>query len=470
MKIAIVFVGRMRPGFDPEWGGRVESEVRAFATAGAYDVFLPDEKAVDDASLRQVLAACADEGCDVLTLLQTTAGDARLAPTMAQIWDGPIVLWATPENPEGRMISSCSLVGTHLFASTLRQMNRRFEIVYGPPGDERTHREFEEAVRVAGAVRRLAGSKVGLIGYTAPGYANMHADVASLSRGLGVQLHHAGLHELLDAMAILPDDAVAADVQQVLDMELPMGNVTENDLKTQSRYYLAFKALITVESFDALAVRCWPELPNVVGQWPYLALTRLSNEGYPTGMEGDVDGAISCLLGASLGCGCGYLSDWLEHTDSTITLWHAGNAPLDMCEPLGSEHGPRLAKHFNIRKPMVVEAWLKANMDITVFRLWRCDGRYFMMAENARTVPPARDLYGTNGLARIEGGNVYRWFDDLCHAGMPHHVAVFQGRHRELLRRFARQLDIPHPPERSRRPEQRSHDGQRSCQVPRGRT
>ena len=437
IKVAAVFLGRKRPGFDMEWGEGIEAEVRAFLAGSGYDVLVAEDKVVDDASLRGVLTKCAQENCDVLIVLQTTMGDARLAPIMAQLWDGPIVLWATPENPAGKMISSCSLVGVHLFASTLRQIGRPFEIVYGAPGDSRTVRELDHAVKVAHAIRRLGKSKVGLIGYNAPGYANMHADLSSLNRGLGVQLHHMGLHELLDSMSALPDSAVADDVGIVRKMGLPMVDVEEKDLQQQSRFYLAFRKLIDAESLDALAVRCWPELPNVTGQWPYLAMTRLTNEGCPTAMEGDVDGAISLLLGETMGFGRGYLSDWLEHTEDTITLWHAGNAPFDLCEPKGTEHGPRLTRHFSIRKPTVVEAWLKADMDITAFRLWRCDGRYCMTARNARTLRPQRDLYGTNGLARMEGAGVYEWFAALCRAGMPHHVAVFPGRHASLVRRFA---------------------------------
>ena len=442
LKVAAVFLGRNRPGFDPAWGAKVETEVRACLAAGPHDVYAPPDKIVDDASLRAVLAACAREGCTVLLTLQTTMGDGRLAPVMAQSWDGPIVLWATPENPDGRMISSCSLVGVHLFASTLRQMGRSFQIVYGPPADARTSRELDDAVRVAHAVHHLRGSKVGLIGYGAPGFANMLADGSTLSRALGTQLHHMGLQDLLDCMDAQPESRVADGVSVMQAMGLPMVGVDEADLEPQSRFYLAFRQLIGQERLDALAVRCWPEVPNVTGHWPYFAMIRLSNEGYPVAMEGDVDGALSCLLGEIMGFGRGYLSDWLEHTEDTITLWHAGNAPFDLCEPAGAGHGPRLARHFNTHKPTVVDAWLRSDMAITAFRLWRCDGRYHMTARDARTVQPRRDLHGTNGLARFAGGGVHAWFLDLCRAGMPHHVAIFPGHHTALLREFAHAANV----------------------------
>ncbi len=152
---------------------------------------------------------------------------------------------------------------------------------------------------------------------------------------------------------------------------------------------------------------------------------------------------ISLWIGSLLGFAkSGYLSDWLEHDDKTVTLWHAGNAPLDMLEPVGSELGPRIARHFNNHKPAVVEGTLKADMPVTIFRFWSCDQHYLLAAIEGRTIPPRRHLMGTNGLAEIEGGNVRQRFRELLHAGMPHHVAVFPGQHIEILRRFARLVRV----------------------------
>ena len=90
----------------------------------------------------------------------------------------------------------------------------------------------------------------------------------------------------------------------------------------------------------------------------------------------------------------------------------------------------------------MVDSSLKVGMPITIARLWRCDDIYMMMAADAETIEPRRVLKGTNGLATVPGKDVIEWFDDLCHEGMPHHVAVFEGHHADTLRRFARQIGI----------------------------
>lgn len=115
----------------------------------------PPEKAVDDSTLRQAIEACKEKAVDALVLLQTTMADGRLAPTLAQLWPDPPVLWATPEKPEGDSVGSCSLVGTHAWASTLRQMGHPFQILYGDPGAAETGKQVREAVHLAATVHRL---------------------------------------------------------------------------------------------------------------------------------------------------------------------------------------------------------------------------------------------------------------------------------------------------------------------------
>src|SRR5215475_13197915 len=133
VKIGVIFLGRRRPGFDLEWGRLMEQRVGDFLKRTGFTIVVPGEKAVDDSSLRSAVAGCATQKVDAIALLQTTMGDGRLAPTLAQLWPDPPILWATPEKPDGDMISSCSLVGAHCWASVLRQMGHAFEFVYGDP-------------------------------------------------------------------------------------------------------------------------------------------------------------------------------------------------------------------------------------------------------------------------------------------------------------------------------------------------
>lgn len=441
-KVGLIFLGRRRPGFDQQWGAAMEERVRRRVGAMEFATFEPAEKAVDDPSLRRAVTACLQQGVEAIILLQTTMGDGRLAPTMAQLWPDPLVIWATPENPDGDMISSCSLVGSHVWASTLRQMGRAFDLVYGHPDAAATQTRLREAVRLAATIRRLRSVRLGMIGGHAPGFFAMSAEPFSLHRGLGAQLQTYSLVEFADVVNGVPSEAVQDDVAAVKALRLEHKDTSDADLPMASRLYLGMRAYLENERLDALTVRCWPEMPNTFGQWPYLGIARLANEGRAVVCEGDADGALSAWVAENLGFGRCYITDWLEHDDESITLWHGGAAPMELSPPPGEPGGPRIARHFNIKKPAVLEATLRQNMPITIFRLWRRDGSYYLTARDAETIKPSRHLMGTNGSARLVEENPARWFEAACHEGMPHHVLVFPGHHRELLRRFARAMNM----------------------------
>ncbi len=442
LTVGVIFLGRRRPGFDMEWGRQMEDGARRALQQTGFALFESPEKAIDDASFRRALAACEQNGANAIVLLQTTLADGRLAPTLAQLWPDPPVLWATPEKPEGDMISSNSLVGTHIWASNLRQMGHSFELVYGDPDAALTRQQLVEAVRVAATVRRLRSARLGLVGGPAPGYFAMSADPFAIHRGLGVQIQTFSLLEFAKVVESFNEEAVAADVAKVKALGMPHKDTTDDDLPMASRLYLAMRSFLDNESLDALAVRCWPEMPNVFGQWPYLGIARLVNDGRAVTCEGDADGALVAWTGESLGLGPGHLSDWLEHDQETITLWHTGLAPMSLSPPPGEPGGPRIARHFNIRKPAVVEATIQENMPVTVARFWRLDGTYYLTAREGCTVKPKRELMGTNALVRLQNQDPREWFEDLCHQGMPHHVTMFRGHHAALLRRFARTLPM----------------------------
>jgi len=442
--IGLLILGRKRPGFDPEWGAEVGSGIRSFLDSLPWPVHTPSENIADDAELRRSLEFCRTQGVTTLVVVQPTISDGRLAPLLARNWDKPIVLWATTEKPTGSMISANSLVGTHVMAATLRQLGHPLEFVYGHPGAPDTQARIRQAISAVHAAQNTAGRILGLIGYHAPGFVDFHADPVFVNNQLGSQLYHMSTPELIARVEGFSDDEVAADLQKLRELRLPLAADAgfspnaEEELKMQARYYRAFKNIYAEESLDTLAFRCWPDLPTVTGHWPYLALATLVSEGMPIAMEGDVDGALCSRIAESLGIGPVYLSDWLEHDQNTAAIWHTGAAPFQLCEPAGSPGAPRLGVQFNNRKPTVVEATIRAGMEATLFRLWRYQDSYCMTALEGCTIKPTRELMATNGLFETNEIDIREWFEEMVQVGMPHHLCVVEGRHRDTLRRVAR--------------------------------
>lgn len=439
LPVALLVFGRKRPGFDQEWGAGMEVAARAALAALDVELFCPSAAAVDDASLRSAIEEIGRSGNRTIVVVQPTMGDGRLVPLLAQLWTDPLVLWATPEKQDTPKVSSCSLVGMHMAGSLLAQMGRPFELVYGPPDEAPTRSELFVAIRLARMAARIRRAKIGLVGGHAPGFINMRADPVLLARRLGAQLHELSLPDFFALVTAQDQKAVESDVERVLALGIPLGDgLRRDDLLENSRYYLAMRSLMAEENLDALAVRCWPEMPAQRGAWPYLAESRLADQRQIVALEGDVDGAISCLIARMLGAWPAYISDWLEHDSRSILLWHPGQAPRAICQP-GSL---RLGRHFSSGHPVVVNAALTVDQPITLLRLWQCDGSYRLAAWEGRTVTPRRELWGVYGEVEVSDRDVREWFDQLCHAGMPHHVTVALGHHAKTLRRAARLLGL----------------------------
>lgn len=442
--IGLLIMGRKRPGFDPEWGAEVGRGIRSFLDSLPWPVHTPSENIADDAELKRAVESCRVAGAGVLVVVQPTISDGRLAPLLARLWDKPIVLWATTEKQSGAMISANSLVGTHVMTATLRQLGHPLEFVYGHPSDPETQARMQQAIVAVHAAQNVTGRVLGLVGYHAPGFVDFHADPVFVNETLGSQLYHMSTPELIARVQGYSETDIADELQKLRELKLPVADNAQfsadaaEELIMQARYYRAFQEIYAEESLDAVAFRCWPDLPTVTGHWPYLALATLVSEGMPIAMEGDVDGALCSRIAESLGIGPVYLSDWLEHDRSTAAIWHTGAAPFQLCEPAGTPGAPHLGLQFNNRKPTVVEATIRAGMEATLFRLWRYQDNYCMTAIEGCTIKPKRNLMATNGLFETHELDICEWFEEMVQVGMPHHLCVVEGHHRDTLRRVAR--------------------------------
>ena len=442
--LGVLVFGRKRPGFDQEWNAIVRERALAFIRGMGYEPVGAEAPVMDDEGVNAALDRMEAAGCEALVIIQPSITDGQFAFTIGQRWQDPMVLWATPERPGDGKVSSCSLVGQHLWGSLLRQAGEPFEFVYGDP--DNVEAPLRRAIALVTAVRRLRRSKIGVVGTHVPGFIDLAPDPFLIRKTFGMQMHQLSLPQFIDRVRAVPAEAVAADVAKERQLGLTQTGATgapsDEVLEADARFYVSMTELMQETGSDALALQCWPELPNVLGQWPYFAVSRLSAEGQAVSIEGDVDGAISSYAGKLLGIGQGFLTDWLEHDDESIFFWHPGMAPLDMCNGIGSECGPTLGEHFNGKRPSVVDGPIRVEGGVTVMRLWRCDNRYHITAFEGTAVPPKRQVTGNSLLVEVDGKGVYSLFERLLHAGMPHHVTVHFGRHADTWKRLARLLEL----------------------------
>jgi len=460
IKVGLVHLDRKRPWptcqnpeTGREWSVDMKTKMLELLADTPFTLFTTHQHVTinDDRSLRAAVELCRTEKVDVLLAIQPTISDGRLAPVLSQEWGPGLVFWASPEEQTGEMISGNSLVGTHLMAASIRQLGGLCEIVYNNLNWAKAKQSLLNAVYVAFATRYMKRTKLALIGYQAPGFVDFHPNPFQMCRQFGSILQQVGMTEYIaTALHTITEEEVAADIAKVKELNLPFKavdtgfGVEEHELSQASRHYLAMKKYIYDDNFDALAIRCWPELPGPqgLGAWSYMALARLATEGFPVACEGDVDGALSCLLGKLLGAGVVYLSDWLEHQDNLLTLWHGGMAPLQLSESVGSVLGPCISRHFNNRQLGCLDATIKIGIPLTIYRLWVFENRYHLLVLEGKSLPPQRHLLGNNGLVAVDGVDLEAGFPAWVRLGFPHHVCVVRGHHKRRFLDFATNCNV----------------------------
>lgn len=441
----VITLGRARPGFDQEWSARMIARCHAHLAAH-YHATLESETVKSPTRLQQLLVSVEAGRADALVFLQPSIADGILINPIAQYAaQKPLLFWATPERPDGNIVSSNSLVGVHLFISTLAQYGGVSGFVYGDPEEAGVQRELAREVGVLAAVSATRRARIGLIGAHAPGFIDLHVDPRHLSAQTGATLEQLTMHQFFEAMSAVSRAELEEYSDRLRERALPMRDIAPAEqaamLQMQARYWAAYCGVMRAQSWDTLALRCWPDLPQKYGCWPYLAVSMMLSDGEAVAIEGDVDAALSTMAARYLAPGAVYLSDWLAHDERAVVLWHGGAIDPALCvSDSSSPHRVHIAPHFNSKTPAVIEGDLQAGLRVTLWRVWQSRGCYYSTALEGETTPPIQHFRGTTARIECARDNPHEWLRQRLRHAMPHHVLMLIGHRTHELAAYAHHM------------------------------
>lgn len=425
-----------------------------------------DAPMVDRADAERAAADLAARGVDLVVLQSAafTMGDVVVPFVEAGL---RLCLWAPDEPRRNGPIPLNGFVAMHLHAGVLRTALADRAGPFGWCFGDAGHPWFEErlalvldAVRIT---RRLARARVALVGGVAPTFLNVAADADAVARRTGARVVEEDLGPVIDAaiawrdgVATGPDGGEAARMAQALAdvtaaargrVDLP-----DADLRANVAVYLALADLARSGSYDALAVRDWPEFQMRMGLHPGLAFSWLDEaHGVPVAAEGDVGGALSMLAaraaawpapGVARPPGATLLDvNDVDLDHDALLTWHCGGGPLDLADA----DGVRWTEHTTLSRggpSMGAVADLRFRLGpVTVLRVGR-DGAAWFALDADVVASPHPGFDGSRGwLGRFRGpdgplavGDVVQ---TLLHEGVEHHLAVVTGHHAASLRAAA---------------------------------
>ena len=312
-----------------------ESVQKMEALAGEYDYdfFYYPEPVLTPEDAAAAAAMVKERGADFLMIQITSfpSGEAfiRLAKSC-----GRIGIWGLPESSfEGSNFvnSNNSFCGVNMACSIVKNYLKNLKIEYkwffGYGGSEQFRRRFSLTARALSVIKKLASSRVALVGGIAPGFNDLYYDERLGTALLGVDIQRGHEFSEIYSRAHSYRDSEIEELAVGYACARCASDVRKEDLCIAARYYKAYKEFAAEHKYDALAVSCWPQIKtdtlacSVIG--------KLNQDCIPASCEGDLPGAVSMLAlhyitgaPATLMDLCG-----VDEQDETALMWHCGPSP-----------------------------------------------------------------------------------------------------------------------------------------------
>ena len=183
---------------------------------------------------------------------------------------------------------SNSLAASLEILSYLRQQGLKGEVLHG------SEHYLQERVRtletVALARKKLAGTRIGVIGQPSDWLIASHADPMAVMDKLGARLVEVPMEELLQEIAKAKAD---------LAPEEPMADTVRKAYPGATQIYHALEVIVKRYELGAFTLRCF-DLLTAVGNTGCLALASFNADGIPASCEGDVPALLSMMIAQAL--------------------------------------------------------------------------------------------------------------------------------------------------------------------------
>ncbi len=339
-------------------------------------------------------------------------------------------VWALPESAGAQGASGplplnalCGLNMTLSFLSHPRvAKGEPVKWFYGEADSDAFRARLLPTLQALRGLKALEGARILHIGGTAPGFYGI--EETPVLPGVIVETHSLG--ELFERIIAVSEREASARARDWARKE--PSEVTIEQLKRAARIELALNLWAEEGGYHALALRCWPELPERCDSMACAALGSVSNE-VPAACEGDVMGAISMLALQGMSRASAILMDLsdVSERDDALLFWHCGNAPLAWA---AFGHS-RLTTHFNRDGVGVVRDMVLKPGPATGFRLLSRGRKAVIVSGGfgAGERPSFDGVRGWLGEVRWNGRalSAQAFVASVLDQRLPHHLAFGMG-------------------------------------------
>lgn len=415
----------------------------------------------------QDVAAITLPTADLYILLMASFSDASPAVELLGRVQGPVLGWSMREPGEvGERLKLNSMCGVNLAAHALMNVGQSLRHLHGN-ADEPAVREslaaalvgilptahsprevsgeFATNEKIEKALGWLKGKKVGAIGDAPTGFTPCLFNAPQLQTYFGLDVREITIEELFGKIAQVQPERRDVAYASALAAQPSLASVDPFEAKKTYAVEVALDDWRAEEKIDAIAIRCWPELPTDLGACICSSLGRLADRGSVTTCERDVMGAVTMLICESLGSDENYLVDIvdLDAPAGLVRLWHCGSAATKLAsEP----HNAIQTTHCNRKLGVAGNFPLKTGA-VTLFRIDRdVDPRNItglrMIMSRGESIPAPNHFQGNTATVVTEP-DAAAFVNGIITGGYPHHLVISWIDVRPGIRQMAKKLGIP---------------------------
>lgn len=440
------------PSYFPEKHGvwaAAETVLTALCADEGVAFYMHADVPMDARDTEDALAACRAQGVDFVLLLHGgfTMGDVARTVAASEFCCG---FWSVPEPVRTGDVQLNNFVSLNMSMSITRQVRdlsvRPAQWYHGAPESAALQDRLRCTLRALKAAQSLKGARIGVIGGLAMTFYNMEVSTSELRARLGVDVAHHDMHELTGRMAALPADLVAAEVAQ-MTRAAEISGVSEDQMALTARAALALAEMAEAGGYAALAVSDWPALQDDPGMHPGAAFTWLEERhNLPVASEGDVLGAVTQLVAASVTGRVGYLLDMTEPDleAGQLLMWHGGGGPLYLADEAGAQwiNHPMIGRGTEAGPVYgAISDLVFRNGPVTVFRVARNASAFFGMTAQVSGRDPSGFTGCRGWLDSFEIDGQQAGLEDVVASvmahGLEHHFVLVPGNVAGILTEFA---------------------------------
>jgi L-fucose isomerase-like protein len=457
VKIGILALGR--PTFDVQYAKERLTTSLKFLSSTNHNIFGSCELLLNEQDALQEINKLRKENLDFVIIIQVTFTDSSTILKIATCLEKQIGIWAFPEPRLGGRLRLNAFCGLNLASHTLGLNNIPFSWIYENP-ENMNDTKFEILINSNNSKRpkkileipslgskkaksvkeKIHNLKIGKIGTHPDGFDTCKYDQKKLFGLCGITVDEIDIEKFLNNSKNIKSEEIEPTLNKLKKTISSIREVNQKELILSLKLEKSLKKLKEDGTYNAFAIRCWPEMFTEYGGAICAPASMLTENKVPCACEADVYGAVTQLILQEVSGQSVFLTDIvdIDLDDNSGVFWHCGQAPISMCNP---KIKPSATIHSNRKMPLLFEFPLKEGI-VTMMRISQSFGEQKMVVSKGKMIDRPLPFTGTSGVINFDN-DTKDVLNKIISYGLEHHIAITYGDHVELLSEVASELKLP---------------------------